>query len=471
MILELHKKLNSKEVTSVELIEDVFKKIEKEDKELKCFLALYKEDAIKAARQSDERRKSGQEKSLIDGLPISIKDIIGIEGKETTAASNILRSYIPPFSATVVKKLEDAGAVIIGKNNLDAFAHGSSTENSDFFTTSNPHDKSRVPGGSSGGSAAAVAAGLGVFSIGTDTGGSIRQPASFCGVAGFKPSYGRVSRNGVIAMASSLDCIGPICKNAEDAKIVFDIIKGVDVFDSTTLERDGQLEAKETSSVRIGVIKGIEDKIKDEDTKNAYVSSIEVLKSLGCNVEEFDFSFLDLGLPVYYIVQTAEVSSNLSKYDGVRYGYSALRENHNISLNDVYTQSRTEGLGSEAKRRIMLGNFVLSSGYYDAYYKKAMQIRTMIIDGYMNIFSKCDFIMTPVSPSVAFEKGTKTTDPVEMYLEDLFTVVVNLAGLPAISIPAKKFKTNLPTAVQFIGQYLRDEELLDFCGKIEKQIL
>lgn len=471
MILNIHDKLKSKKTTSVALVEEVFKKIDEQDGELKCFIALYKEEALGQAKEADERRGRDESKSLIDGLPISIKDLIGIEGKETTAASNILKSYIPPYSATVVKKLQNAGAIIIGKNNLDAFAHGSSTENSDFFTTSNPHDTSRVPGGSSGGSAAAVAAGLGVFSIGTDTGGSIRQPASFCGVAGFKPSYGRVSRNGVIAMASSLDCIGPICQSAEDARIVFDIIKGVDIFDSTTIAREEEAKTLDVKKVRIGVIRGIEDKIKDEDTKSAYINTIKVLKDLGCKVSEFDFTFLDLGLPVYYIVQTAEVSSNLSKYDGIRYGYSTLREDKKSTLQDVYFKSRTKGFGKEAKRRIMLGNFVLSSGYYDAYYKKAMQIRTMIIDGYKKIFSNCDFILTPVSPSVAFKKGSKTSDPVEMYLEDLFTVVVNLAGLPALSIPAKTYKTNLPTAIQLIGEYCRDEELLNFASKIEGEIV
>jgi len=470
MINELSNEIDLGKTTPSRLTARYLRQIKKIDFKLKSFLRTREKEALAEAQEADKRVKLGKRMSKIDGLPISIKDIICLMGEETTAASNILKGFIPSYDATVVKKLKDAGAIIIGKNNLDAFAHGSSTENSDFFATKNPWDLSKVPGGSSGGSAAAVSAELSVFSIGTDTGGSIRQPASFCGVVGFKPSYGRVSRYGVIAMASSLDVVGPITKNVADAKEVFNIIKGVDKLDATTIEKKNRGNKKSSAKAKVGIIRGIEDRIKDKSTRVAYLGSIEVLKRLGYQIQDYDFGFLDLGLPVYYILQTAEVSSNLSRYDGIKYGYSLLREEQDLTLNDVYFNSRTIGFGEEAKRRIMLGNFVLSSGYYDAYYKKAMQIRTQIIDGYDQIFNECEFILTPVSPSIAFTQGEKTSDPVEMYLEDLFTVVVNLAGLPAISMPYNVSESGLPTAVQFIAPYSMDEELLDFSREFEKKV-
>jgi len=500
-IAEAAKLLAEKKITSVELTQAILDRIEKVDEKIKAYICVTKDKALEQAKESDKRRAAGKSLGKLDGIPIAIKDLLCTKGVETTAASNILKGFVPCYNATVVQKLEDAGAVILGKANLDAFAHGSSTENSDFFTTKNPWDTTRVPGGSSGGSAAAVAADLCLGAIGTDTGGSIRQPASLCGVVGLKPTFGRVSRYGVIAMASSLDVIGPIAKTAEDAAIMMEVIAGRDRLDSTTLidkvpEYSSEI-GKEIKGLKVGVPKeyfvvsssGVRTSTThtysgmDEDVEKAIKSAIEKLKSLGAEIIEISLPHADYGMAVYYILQPAEVSSNLSRYDGIKYGFSISASSHQLpaclpagkasSLREVYTKSRGKGFGAEAKRRIMLGTYVLSAGYYDAYYKKAMQLRTLVKKDFEDAFEKVDVIVTPVSPTPAFKIGEKSDDPVQMYLSDVYTVPINPAGVPAVSVPAG-FATRdgkkLPVGMQVIGPQLSEGRILNVAHQFEKAI-
>lgn len=473
--------LDKKEITSCDLVKSVFDRIDQLEDKIRAYLLLRKEDALKEAESADKRIQQGNRKSRLDGIPFSLKDLLCTKNIETTAASNILKGFVPSYSATVVKKLVDAGAIIIGKTNLDAFAHGSSTENSDFQVTKNPWDTSRIPGGSSGGSAASVAADMCIASIGTDTGGSIRQPASLCSVVGLKPSYGRVSRYGVIAMASSLDVIGPITKTVEDAAIVLETIAGEDELDPTTIkgevEKFSQNLNYDLKGVRVGVPKEYFAKGMDEDVKAVIDEAIEKIKKAGGDIVEISLPSTKYALSVYYIIQPAEVSSNLQRYDGIRYGYSTLRENSDQKLDEVYSKSRGKGFGSEAKRRIMLGTYVLSAGYYDAYYKKALKIRTLVKQDFERAFDRkqngVDFILTPVSPTPAFKVGEKSSDPVQMYLSDIYTVPINPAGVPAISIPAgfvEREGKELPVGVQLIAPFKKDGELLRFSAELEKAL-
>jgi aspartyl-tRNA(Asn)/glutamyl-tRNA(Gln) amidotransferase subunit A len=475
-ISQASEKLSSGEISSVDLVNSVLQRIDSVDDKVKAYLRVLKEEALEEASNSDERRASGRELSKLDGVPISLKDLICLKDCETTASSNILKGFIPPYDSTVAAKLKNAGLIILGKTNLDAFAHGSSTENSDFFTTKNPWDLERIPGGSSGGSAASVAADECLGSIGTDTGGSIRQPASLCGVVGLKPTYGRVSRYGVIAMASSLDVIGPITKSVKDSAMLLEVMAGKDPLDSTTLEEavpEYSDTLKPIEKLKVGIPKEYFAAGTDQDVLERINEAVEILKKNGAEIIDISLPSTDFALSVYYILQPAEVSSNLSRYDGIRYGFSTLRENPKQTLEQVYFSSRSEGFGDEAKRRIMLGSYVLSAGYYDAYYRKAMKLRTLVKNDFEKAFEQVDVILTPVSPTPAFKIGEKSDDPVQMYLSDIFTVPINPAGVPAMSLPVgfvEREGKKLPVGLQIIAPMLGEQTIFDTAFTIEQEL-
>ncbi|OGZ26697.1 MAG: aspartyl/glutamyl-tRNA amidotransferase subunit A [Candidatus Nealsonbacteria bacterium RIFOXYB1_FULL_40_15] len=456
--------LKGRRFSAKELSDFYFKKIEKEDSELGCYLELAKETALNQADKIDNLISEGLDIPSLAGVPVAVKDNILVEGLKSTASSFMLKNYISPYDASCVKRIKEEGAVVLGKTNLDEFAMGSSTENSAFKTTKNPKDKSRVPGGSSGGSAAAVSAGLCCCALGSDTGGSIRQPASFCGVFGLKPTYGAVSRYGLIAFASSLDQIGPLAKNAEDAKILFNAIKGKDKKDSTSIEMEenGEIDFKK---LKIGIPKeyfGSEAKKGIErEVVSAIESAIKKIEDMGGRVEEISLPNTKYALSVYYMVSTCEASCNLARYDGIKYGLSEKGEN----LSEVYFNTRAKGFGAEVKRRIMLGTFALSSGYYDAYYLKSQKVRTGIKEDFEKSFKKVDAIFTPVSPTVAFKIGEKTQDPLSMYLSDIFTISANLAGIPALSVPLKT--KGLPVGLQILGNYFEESKLFQIAKLLE----
>lgn len=455
-IKQAHKLLVSKQVSTKELVEFYFDKIEQIDPKIKAIITLTKEQALEKATIVDDKIQKGEKIGLLEGIPYTAKDMFLTDGIRTTAASLILDDYIPPYTSTAITKLDSAGAILIAKVNQDEFAHGGSTENSAYFPTRNPWDLDRVPGGSSGGSAAAVAADLGIFSLGTDTGGSIRQPAAFCGVTGFKPSYGAVSRYGVVAMASSFDCIGPITRNADDAKIVFSAIAGVDKHDSTTVKYDfsKSTEAEKIIYFKSGLsIDSLVDSLNIEEVNFSKPKSIE------------DLPYMDLAVPTYYLLVPSEISSNLERYDGIRYGSSAKDAS---DLNETYYKTRGEYFGNEVKRRNIIGTYALSAGYYDAYYKKAMQVRTLIIEGLNRVLEDNDLMMVSTTLEPAFKIGAKL-DPVSMYKTDMLTVFANLAGLPAISIPfGIDDKTNLPMGLQIIGRQGEDQKVLDIAKKVQQ---
>lgn len=455
-------KLTKDEITSEEITEDCLEQIKNKDSKINSYLTVLADEAKKTAQESDVRRKSTGRVSLIDGLPIAVKDVICTKGIQTTAASKILKGFIPPYDATVISKLKNAGAVIIGKTNLDEFAMGSSTENSAFKTTKNPWDLSRVPGGSSGGSAAAVAADMCLAALGSDTGGSIRQPASLCGVVGFKPTYGTVSRYGLMAMSSSLDQIGPFAKTVEDAEILFEIISGYDPMDSTSLGNElRSAKYEENKKFKIGIVKEYMGEGMETGVKKVIEESIEKIKSLGHEIVEISMPNAEYALPVYYNIMAVEVASNLSRYDGIKYGH-ATKDAKNLL--DVYLKSRAEGFGDEAMRRIMLGTFASSAGYIDQYYAKAQKVRSLIKKDFNEAFVKVDLILTPVSPTTAFKIGEKTEDPLTMYLSDIYTISINLAGIPAMSVPAG-LSVGLPVGLQIIGPALSEKNIFAL-GKI-----
>ena len=484
-------KLKGGEITSLTLTKACLARINEEESKVQAFITVTEELALEQAKKSDERRQQGKTLSAIDGIPFAIKDLFCTKGIRTTAASKILDDFVPQFESTATQKLWDAGAILIGKTNLDQFAMGSSTETSAYKTTKNPWDLERVPGGSSGGSAAAVAADMCIAALGTDTGGSIRQPASLCGVTGLKPTYGRVSRYGVMAMASSLDTIGPITKTTEDAAIIMNIIAGQDVNDGTTLPNEVPDYTKSigqnVKGMKIGVPKEFFGEGMDREVDKIVRDAIETFKKNGAEIKEVSLPSVKYALDVYYIIVWAEVASNLARYDGVRYGHSALKseiqnskseinsKSKNIksqTLEQVYIDSRTEGFGDEAKRRIMLGNYVLSSGYYDAYYKKAQQVRTLVKKDFEKVFNPqsggVDILITPVSPTAAFKIGEKTDDPLQMYLSDIHTVPINPAGVPAISIPAGFTKNGLPVGIQIIAPQLGEEKIFQAADFFQK---
>jgi aspartyl-tRNA(Asn)/glutamyl-tRNA(Gln) amidotransferase subunit A len=437
---------------AVDLVKLALQKIE-DTKDYDAIISTTEKRALERAAEVD-KNPSGR----LAGVPFIVKDNFLTVGGKTTAASNILRPFEAPYQSTAVQRLEAEGAICVAKANLDAFAHGSSTENSDWFVTKNPHDKTRVPGGSSGGSAAAVALSLTPFALGTDTGGSIRLPASFVGVVGVKPTYGRVSRSGVVAMASSTDVIGPLAKNVDDAALVLDVISGKDELDSTTIDKNDDFTdlSFDFKGKKIGIIKEYMQEGLDDGVKDVIIQAVGKIKQTGAQVDEVSLPSLPLALAVYYIVCPAEVSSNLSRYDGQRYGHSSDKA---ITLEESYELSREEGFGPEAKRRIMTGTFVLSSGYYDAYYKKAQTVRTKIINEFATAFNNYDLLIGPISPTVAFKIGEKTADPLKMYLNDIMTVAANMSGNPAISVPAGE-STGLPVGLQIIAPMGQDKQML-----------
>lgn len=475
-IKEAADKLQAGEITSEELTLAIFDRIESVDSNVGAYITLTKEKALEMAKASDVRRKSGKTLSLLDGIPIAVKDLFCTKGVKTTAASLILDDFVPIHESTSTKKLWEAGAVLIGKTNLDQFAMGSSTETSAYntatsydSTTRNPWDLDRVPGGSSGGSSAAVAADMCLAAIGTDTGGSIRQPASHCGITGMKPTYGRVSRYGVIAMASSLDQVGPMTKTVEDAAILLQYLSGFDRLDSTSSKSEVpnyyEKLNQNISGLRIGIPEEFFGDGVDPDVQKAVLAAIDALVKMGAKIVNIKMPILKYALAIYYILMPAEVSSNLSRFDGVRYGTSVLKDKtFDGGISKVYETNREKGFGSEAKRRIMLGSYVLSAGYYDAYYKKAQKVRTMVKEAFEDIFKEVDIIATPVAPTPAFKMGEKVSDPLSMYLSDIMTVPANPAGIPAISVPAgfvERDKKRLPVGLQIMGPAWSEQTLLN----------
>ncbi len=460
-IADIAADVNSGKLKAVDLVKQALKAIEN-NKEFDAIISVLDERALARAEQID-KNPSGR----LAGVPFIAKDNFLTLGGKTTAASNILRPFEAPYQSTAIERLEAEGAICIAKANLDAFAHGSSTENSDWFTTKNPHDKTRVPGGSSGGSAASVILDIAPFALGSDTGGSIRQPAGFVGAVGVKPTYGRVSRSGVVAMASSTDVIGPLTKTVADAALVLDVMSGKDELDSTTIEKQAgsytDLEF-DLNGKKIGVVKEYMDEGLEPGVKQRIDEAIEKFKAAGAQVEPVSLPSLPLALAVYYIVCPAEVSSNLSRYDGQRYGHSA-KDAQN--LDESYELSREQGFGAEAKRRIMIGAYVLSSGYYDAYYKKAQTVRTKIINEFAKAFENYDFLIGPTSPTTAFKIGEKTDDPLKMYLNDIMTVAANMSGNPAISVPAGTFD-GLPVGLQIIAPQGADHQMLAMAKAFEE---
>ncbi|MEK7579597.1 MAG: Asp-tRNA(Asn)/Glu-tRNA(Gln) amidotransferase subunit GatA [Patescibacteria group bacterium] len=456
------------EFSPEELRREFLKLIEKENPKLNAYLEVFRKVGPApphphSAQSTDLRAMGGpQSGHPLYGIPCAIKDNILIENTRCTAGSKILENYISTYDAAVIKKLKEAGAAILGKTNLDEFAMGSSTENSAFGPTKNPYDLSRVPGGSSGGSAAAVASGMAVFALGSDTGGSIRLPASFCGIVGLKPTYGRVSRYGLMAMASSLDQIGPMTKNIYDSALVLNIIAGKDKFDSTSSNRDVPDYTlgldKPIKGLKIGVPKEYFAEGLDGEVANLIQKSIIKLQNLGAEIIDISLPHSEYALAVYYIIMPSEVSSNLARYDGIKYGYSSSKKAGNLL--EVYLKSRGEGFGEEARRRVMLGTYALSAGYYDAYYKKAQQVRVLIRRDFEEVFKKVDAIVGPTSPTVAFKLGEKTEDPLTMYLGDIYTVAANLAGLPALSVPCGFTEADLPVGFQIIGKDFDEETIL-----------
>ena len=470
-IKEVHDGLVAKNFSATELADDFLARIEKNDKNIHAYLSVTSDLAKEKAGEVDAKIAAGEEIGPVEGVPCAIKDNILIEGKKCTAGSKILENYIAPYDATVIKKLKTAGAVFLGKANMDEFAMGSSTENSGFGVTHNPHDLERVPGGSSGGSAAGVAADECVYALGSDTGGSIRQPASFCGVVGLKPTYGAVSRYGVMAMASSLDQIGPLAKNVADCKTVFDVIRGKDKYDSTSFDRKIENLKFKIENLRIGLPKEYFAKGIDPTVEKLVRDAIAKMEKQGAKIEEISLPHSEYALASYYIIMASEVSANLARFDGVKYGFSAGGD-ANLETNDllsVYLKSRQHGFGNEVRRRIILGTYSLSSGYYDAYYLRAQKVRTKILTDFKNAFSKVDLIMTPVAPTTAFKIGEKASDPVQMYLSDIYTVPVNMAGVPAMAMPCGKVN-NLPVGLQIIGPHFSEESIFA-AGQIVENLL
>ncbi len=465
---ELSELVKKKEVKPSEIVESFLERTKEFEPKINSYVTDLSEQALEKAKEADEKIASMDEIPTLFGLPIAIKDNISTKGIRTTCSSKMLENYIPPFDATVIEKLNEQGYILTGKTNLDEFAMGSSTENSAFFTTKNPWDLERVPGGSSGGSAAAVGAGIVPASLGSDTGGSIRQPAAFCGVVGLKPTYGRVSRYGLVAFASSLDQIGPITRTVEDAALLLNVIAGKDPKDSTSddvpVPDYTSFIGKDIKGIKIGLPKEFFIEELNPQIKEAVLNAAKELEKEGAELVEVSLPTTKYAIEAYYIIAPSEASSNLARYDGVRYGY---RTPEYKNLEEMYSKTRDEGFGAEVKRRIMLGTFALSSGYYDAYYLKAQKVRTLIYQEFMNVFKEVDVILTPTTPDVAFKIGEKTDDPIQMYLSDIFTVSVNMASLPGISIPCG-FKDNLPIGMQLIGKPYDEGTILQVAHAYER---
>lgn len=459
-IREAHALLRAGKVSSVELTRAALERIRQTDPHLHAYVTVVEEMALEQAKKADERFRTGENLTLLTGIPFGVKDCISTRGVRTTCASRILENYIPPYNATVMERLSAAGAVLIGKQNMDEFGMGSSCENSAFFPTRNPWNLDRVPGGSSGGSAAAVAAGQGLFALGEDTGGSIRMPAGFCNVTGFKPTYGRVSRYGLIALVSSFDCIGPMARSVEDCAAVLQVIAGQDSRDGTTLAAQvpDYLQSLEqpVRGLRLGIPKEYFVAGMEPSVEKALQEAMREFERLGLELREVSLSHARYGLPVYYLILFAEASANLARFDGTRFGYAAPGVENVV---DLYLQTRRFGFGSEVKRRIMLGAYTLSAGYYDAYYLKAQRVRTLIRRDFEEALEQCDALLAPVAPTVAFRIGEKVNDPLSMYLSDIYVVATNPAGVPALGLPCG-FSDGLPVGMQLIGRHLDEATLL-----------
>lgn len=459
--VELSGKIRGGECTAVEAMEAVFERIGEREEEYHCYITADREAALKRAEAAQREIEAGRLTGPLAGVPVAIKDNLCTKGVLTSCASKMLSNFVPPYSATAVENLERAGAVMVGKTNMDEFAMGSTTETSCYGVTRNPANPERVPGGSSGGSAAAVALSECFMALGSDTGGSIRQPASYCGVVGLKPTYGMVSRYGLVAYASSLDQIGPLTKNVEDAAYLLEAIASYDGKDSTSMkeaERDfaGAL-TEDVKGMRIGLPRDYFGEGLDEEVKSAVLAAAKTLEKAGAAVEEFDLGLAEYAIPAYYTIAAAEASSNLERFDGIKYGY---RTKDFAGLHDMYKKTRSEGFGAEVKRRIMLGSFVLSSGYYDAYYLKALRTKTLIKRAFDEAFGRFDLILGPVAPTTAQKLGESLADPLKMYLGDVYTVSVNLAGLPGISVPCGKDREGMPIGLQLIGDCFAEKELI-----------
>lgn len=466
---ELVEKLEKGEVTSEEITRSYFDRIKEVEPKVKAYVSLLEEDAIAKAKKVDEDRKTGKPVSKFAGIPIGIKDNMCITETKTTCSSKMLENFVAPYNATVIEKLNKEDMVYLGKLNMDEFAMGSSTEHSAFFPTHNPWDLDRVPGGSSGGSAAAVAADIAPWALGSDTGGSIRQPASLCGVVGLKPTYGLVSRYGLVAFASSLDQIGPITKDVKDAAMLLNLIAGHDENDSTSIDLGEKDYTKclvnDVKGMRIGLPKEYLGEGINEEVKQAILAVAKKYEEMGAIVEDCSFEVGQYATSVYYIIADAEASSNLGRFDGIRYGY---RSENFENLKDIYKNSRSEGFGPEVKRRIMVGTYVLSSGYYDAYYKKAQKVRTVIKNAYEELFGKYDLLLTPTSPTTAFKMGEKSNNPLEMYLADICTVPVNIGGIPGISVPCALDNQGMPIGFQLLAKAFDEEKLLQAAYSYEQ---
>jgi aspartyl-tRNA(Asn)/glutamyl-tRNA(Gln) amidotransferase subunit A len=469
-ITELATALAAGETTSVALTRAIIDRTAEVDKRVRAFISYDAEDALAQAEASDARRAAGEAFGPLDGIPIGIKDVLAVKDQPLRCASKMLDSYISPFDATAIVKLRLAGAVIWGRLNMDEFAMGSSTENSAYQTTSNPWDLTTIPGGSSGGSAAALAAGEAIATLGTDTGGSIRQPAALCGVVGMKPTYGLVSRYGLVAFASSLDQIGPFTRTVEDAALLMEAMLGKDPLDSTSIEPQGETNyvaaiQEKKGPWKLGVPQEFFGEGIDSEVKAKIEQAIDWYKARGCELVDISLPHSDLAVPVYYIVATAEASSNLARFDGVRYSHRSEEANDALTL---FTKSRGEGFGDEVKRRIILGTYVLSSGYYDAYYLRAQKVRRLILGDFIKAFEKVDAILTPTSPTPAFKRGERADDPLAMYLSDIYTISVNLAGLPAISVPCGFTKSGLPIGLQVIGKAFGEADMFAIAHAFEQ---
>lgn len=465
---KLREMLDSKEISAVELTEQYLDRIEKSDKEINSYITVCKENALADAKKAQEVIDSGNS-GAFTGLPISVKDNICTLGVKTTCASHMLDDFIPPYNATVMEKLKEDNIVMLGKTNMDEFAMGGSSQTSYFGGVKNPYDLTRVTGGSSGGAAASVSADLCAAALGSDTGGSVRQPASFCGVTGLKPTYGTVSRWGLIAFASSLDQIGVIAKSAEDTGYMLEGIYGYDENDATSSKKSegnyNSLIGSDVNKLKIGVPKEFFGDGLNDEVKTAVLNAVEYYKKLGCEIVDVSLPSLEYAVSAYYLISSAEAASNLSRFDGIKYG---LRSGLGEDFNDLIKNSRREGFGQEVKRRIMLGNYALCSGYYDAYYKNATRIRTQIRNEYADIFSKCDVMLTPTAPTTAYKIGEQENDPVKMYLADIYTVTVNIAGLPAISTTCGYDSKGLPIGMSLIGKAFDEKTIIAVCDRFEK---
>lgn len=467
--VELAAKIKAGEVTAVEATKAVLAQIEKSEETLNCYVTLDKEGALKKAEEVQKKIEAGELTGPLAGVPVAIKDNMCTKGMLTTCSSKILGNFVPTYTAEAVINLEKAGAVILGKTNMDEFAMGSTTETSAFGATKNPWNKDRVPGGSSGGSAAAVAADECFYALGSDTGGSIRQPASYCGVVGMKPTYGTVSRYGLIAYGSSLDQIGPLCKDVTDCATILEVIASHDRKDSTSVERKDtdftSALVDDVKGMKIGIPKDYFGEGLDADVKEKVLAAANLLKEKGAVVEEFDLSLVEYAIPTYYTIAAAEASSNLERFDGVKYGF---RAEDCEELHQMYKRSRSQGFGPEVKRRIMLGSFVLSSGYYDAYYLKALRVKALIKKAFDEAFAKYDMILGPCAPTTAPKIGSSLSDPIKMYLGDIYTISVNLAGLPGISVPCGVDKNGLPIGLQLIGDCFKEKKIIQAAYSYEQ---